>query len=409
MQPYPIEMAIRSANGTSVAMAGAQTSQQAAQVLACSLQDAGRSRAERSRLRLFLAWSAQRQQALFPPDLNAWGEHLLAAGRKPATVTVYLSTVHMICRRELLMSNAFRRALFAVLPPDMSYVEQFVRVENALTELRNALEASSARLSKAIVIQDEADSDFLRLSWNEVRDLVRSPGANTSAGLRNTAIMAMLACTGIRAFELRALLVDDLRQRLGGELALRVRCGKGGKQRLIPYGGNRWCLELTEAWLAHAGIAAGPVFARLATVNRLHYNQRGETAPLSVTSIEQILRRFPIMRDDRPIAVKPHDLRRTYARAVREIGMALDAIQGNLGHVDINVTQHYVGSLSSSMRTPGDAYRAGTWLSNLWPGLTGRPIRTISFWNRCPKGLLRIFSKRVDYLIPKRKTGLHHG
>ena len=42
--------------------------------------------------------------------------------------------------------------------------------------------------------------------------------------------------------------VGDLRQRLGGELALHVREGKGARERLVPYGDLDWCLAVVDAW-----------------------------------------------------------------------------------------------------------------------------------------------------------------
>jgi site-specific recombinase XerD len=55
-------------------------------------------------------------------------------------------------------------------------------------------------------------------------------------GLRNTPLIVLTLGTGIREAEQSSLDIDDLRQELGGELALHVRKGKGTKARLIPYG-----------------------------------------------------------------------------------------------------------------------------------------------------------------------------
>jgi site-specific recombinase XerD len=52
-------------------------------------------------------------------------------------------------------------------------------------------------------------------------------------GLRDTALIAIALCTGARRTELANLEVRDLRQRLGGELALHIREGKGRKERLV--------------------------------------------------------------------------------------------------------------------------------------------------------------------------------
>jgi site-specific recombinase XerD len=69
-----------------------------------------------------------------------------------------------------------------------------------------------------------------------------------------------MLCTGIREAELCALTVEDLRQRLGGSLALHVCQGKGAKERLVPYGALEWVLAIVEAWLRIASVTDGPVF-----------------------------------------------------------------------------------------------------------------------------------------------------
>ena len=56
---------------------------------------------------------------------------------------------------------------------------------------------------------------------------MQAPGISSLRGLRDTALMTVMVCSGIRAAEAAALHVDDLRQHLGGELSLRVREGKG--------------------------------------------------------------------------------------------------------------------------------------------------------------------------------------
>ena len=107
---------------------------------------------------------------------------------------------------------------------------------------------------KLVAKQDTADSEHLRLKPYQVSALIQAPGIANLRGLRDTALMTLMVCTGIRAAEAAALQVDDLRQHLGGELSLRVREGKGAKQRLIPYGPLNWCLMYVDAWLGRAEI-----------------------------------------------------------------------------------------------------------------------------------------------------------
>ena len=119
-----------------------------------------------------------------------------------------------------------------------------------------------------------------------------------------------------------ALDVDDLRQELGGELALHIREGKGAKERLVPYSELDWCLVIVDKWLAAAGIDDGPVFRGL-------YKGGKSLRPghLSVRAVEFILQEYPITKNGDVVHVKPHDCRRTYARRLYEAGTDLVAIQ----------------------------------------------------------------------------------
>lgn len=154
-------------------------------------------------------------------------------------------------------------------------------------------------------------------------------------------------CCGLREAELCALDVGDLRQRLGGELALYVRHGKGNKARLIPYGGLSWVLAVVDAWLRSAGITAGAVFVGL-------YKGGDTLRPgrLSVRGVQDILSGYPVMVDGELRQVRPHDLRRTYAALCYSAGVDVVAIQQNLGHADLKTTLSYIGTLDAGKRRP---------------------------------------------------------
>lgn len=132
-----------------------------------------------------------------------------------------------------------------------------------------------------------------------------------------------------------AITVADLRVYMDdGALALAVRHGKGNKHRKIPYGGHIGALALVDQWMHEAGITSGRVF------------------PISPRTVQRVLERAPIYTAGRVIHVRPHDLRRTYARRCYEAGMSVEAIKQNLGHTDINTTLGYIGELDSGHRQP---------------------------------------------------------
>ena len=200
---------------------------------------------------------------------------------------------------------------------------------------------------KLVEKQDIADSEHLRLKPYQVSALLQAPGISSLRGLRDTALITLMVCSGIRAAEAAALQVDDLRQHLGGELSLRVREGKGSKQRLIPYGPLDWCLMYVDAWLREAGIKAGPVFRG---IRRGGKTVRGQG--IGAWTVNDIMNSYPISIDGALRLVKPHDLRRTYARNAFDFGMDLERIRQNLGHASLQTTQAYIGALDGRDRHP---------------------------------------------------------
>ena len=89
---------------------------------------------------------------------------------------------------------------------------------------------------------------------------MRAPGVTPLCALRDTTLIALMLCTGIREAKACTLEAVDLRQRLGGELALHIRKGNGSQERLIPYGDLAWVLVVLDKWLEAAGISEGRVF-----------------------------------------------------------------------------------------------------------------------------------------------------
>lgn len=312
---------------------------------------------ERSRLGYFLDWLALMDRAWYQPDLEAYRDYLLrdkpnrqgGTGLAPTTVQAHLATVRGRYAA-ILRDNRVRRALYDLAPAGFGPADRKAFVDEALLRLQNAVHPAAAPIT-VVTARDTADADHLRLTPEQVRALLRGPGQDTLVGLRDTAIFALMACTGIREAELCALDVPDLRAGLGGELALRVRAGKGQQQRLVPYGPLDWCLAYVDRWLAAAKIAEGAVFRGL-----YRGGKSVRRARLSTRAVNDIFNRWPVEVEGALRAVKPHDLRRTYARRAYEHGMDLERIRQNLGHASVQTTQGYVGTLDAGQRRPPDMF-----------------------------------------------------
>lgn len=295
-----------------------------------------------TRLRAYLTYTTEIEHApWFVPDLAGFARWMLERGYKPSSAQVYVSSVRSLFKRLL----RDRDTLWALIP-DLydAPADRKALFDELVARIENALHDPAAAVS-VTTHQDFDERAFIRLTVEQVIELVSLPGIATLKGLRDTAILSVLLTTGIREAELSNLDVDDLYGLLGEEPALVVRQGKGDKARLVPYGDNLWAREAAEHWLSWAGIERGPVF-------RGFYRGYGSIRPgrLSVRAIENILAEYPLSVDGHTVRVRPHDCRRTYARLMYEAGMELVAIQQNLGHSDLKTTMRYIGSLDAERR-----------------------------------------------------------
>ena len=302
----------------------------------------GTDKDQRYRLGKFERW----QHDLLRPDLAAYRDKLLAEGYAASTIAAHLGTIRAAYKPLLRERDLF----YAHVPTDLPPADKKALVDELITRLANALDPEAAPV-RVVTKQDRADTEHLRLTTEQADTLMDRPGLDTLAGLRDTALIALMLCTGIREAELCNLDIKDLRQRLGGELALHVRWGKGAKERLIPYGALSWVLVLVEQWLEQTGIDKGPVFRGL-------YKGGEKLRPgrLSVRAVQYILESHPIVIDGELRHVRPHDLRRTYARRLYQAGVDLVAIQQNLGHASQQTTLGYIGTLDAEARKPPKIY-----------------------------------------------------
>jgi integrase/recombinase XerC len=170
-------------------------------------------------------------------------------------------------------------------------------------------------------------------------ELAGAPGPSESAGnrqplrARDRAILELLYATGLRVSELVGLDWEalDLRGRV-----LRV-MGKGGKERMVPFG--RPAAEALREWLAaahDAGLAPGAADAGRG--EPVFLNHRG--GRLTDRSVRRVIDRW-IAATALARGVHPHTIRHTFATHLLENGADLRAIQELLGHSSLATTQKY--------------------------------------------------------------------
>jgi integrase/recombinase XerD len=146
---------------------------------------------------------------------------------------------------------------------------------------------------------------------------------------RDRAMVFAMLLGGLRRCEVLGLRLSDVNV---GERRVHVRCGKGGRERIVPVSG-RFFAALGE-YLEFER----PVEAAEACFVVLKGPRRG--LPLSASGLDEVLdgarTRAGLAR------CTCHQLRHTCLTRLREQGMALEAVQAQAGHASIESTRVYL-------------------------------------------------------------------
>jgi integrase/recombinase XerD len=170
-----------------------------------------------------------------------------------------------------------------------------------------------------------------RLSGEEERRLVET--AYRLPGTRGLLIKTLFQ-TGARVSEFVHIQVEDV---FFDEQMIRIRQGKGGKQRYVPI-----LPELAQELQTHLrGRAKGYLF------------ETNRHAAFSPRRIQQLVKETAILAGITK-RVSPHVLRHSVASTLLEHGMPLEQIQKFLGHAKIDTTQIYAASTTAMIK---DSYQ----------------------------------------------------
>jgi len=166
------------------------------------------------------------------------------------------------------------------------------------------------------------------LSVDEAFALVEAPCGNSFKALRDRALLELLYGAGLRVSELASLRLEAISFEV---MVVRVK-GKGGKERLAPFG-----QKAKEALLDYLPAREALLEKRRIDTPYLFLNVRG--GPLTTRSIHRLIKDYAI-KLGLP-GVSPHTLRHSFATHLLESGADLRAIQEMLGHARLSTTQRY--------------------------------------------------------------------
>lgn len=168
------------------------------------------------------------------------------------------------------------------------------------------------------------------LSFGEIRALADVCMADSSpAGVRDAAILGMLATCGVRRAELVAIDITDLDPESG---QLRIRSGKGRKDRTAY--ATHGTLEALRDWLRERGTESGALFHPINKGGRIQYGMS-----MTAQAVYKMLEKRGAQAGLKTFT--PHDFRRTFVGDLLDRGVDIATVAKLAGHADVKTTARY--------------------------------------------------------------------
>ena len=166
------------------------------------------------------------------------------------------------------------------------------------------------------------------LTESQVESLLAAPDVDTPLGLRDRTMLELIYASGLRVSELVTLKVIHLSM---ADHVVRV-MGKGGKERLVPFGQHArdWIVRYLAR--ARGEILGGQQTDDLFVTARGH----GMTRAMFWVLVRKYAKAAGITAP-----LSPHTLRHAFATHLLNHGADLRAVQMLLGHADISTTTIY--------------------------------------------------------------------
>ena len=168
------------------------------------------------------------------------------------------------------------------------------------------------------------------ISQKDVEALLAAPDRNSRLGLRDGAMLELLYATGLRVSELINVKKENWHD---GWLVVR---GKGGKERLVPYGDQ--ARDLVAKYLNTRLHKDSPY---------VFLSSRGK--PMTRQNFWDRVKRYAKQAGIGK-SVSPHTLRHAFATHLLMHGADLRAVQVMLGHSDITTTEIYTHIAQERLR-----------------------------------------------------------
>lgn len=169
------------------------------------------------------------------------------------------------------------------------------------------------------------------MSQDEIYALLLVNDVSTHAGIRNLALIAVLAATGMRREEIALLHTSDYEPKTG---KITIQRGKGNKQRTVYVKNN--AKRLLDTWVSRRNAKIG---GDGALFNRIRKGDKIINSGITSQGVYDILEKIRLKAGVKPFS--PHDLRRTFVGNALDAGIDLLTVSNIVGHSDPNTTKKY--------------------------------------------------------------------
>lgn len=261
-------------------------------------------------------------------DFMAWHTNTGQSGFSKATVAAHVSAL----REQGVSASSINQRLTAIRKLALE------AADNGLID-----HATAQAIGRVEGVRKEGKRLGNWLTQQQAQALLELPDVSTVKGLRDRAILAVLLGCGLRREECAGLTVGHIQQREGRWVIVDL-VGKRSKTRSVPM--PAWCKFAIDSYMLAAGIVDGALFRSL---------RRGDHIQVSGMTSQGV---FDVVRTyaaEIGVDVRPHDLRRTFAKLAHKGASPIEQIQMSLGHSSVQTTERYIGAQQDLQSAPCDA------------------------------------------------------
>ena len=219
-------------------------------------------------------------------------------------------------------------------------------VQNHITHLRQEGVPDSSVNQRITAIKklahELADNGIIDEVQAQAQRLLDLPDLETLKGLRDRAILAVLLGCGLRREECAALTVEHIQQRDGRWVIVDL-VGKRNKMRSVPM--PSWAKVAIDTYRKAGGVNSGALFR---PIHRGGHIREGHMRPQSIFDM------VSVYAEQMGVDVRPHDLRRTFAKLAHKGSAPIEQIQLSMGHNSVATTERYIGVQQDLHSAPCD-------------------------------------------------------